>query len=245
MQPRENTGHTALQILSEADAFNKWMYSAICPYASGNILEIGSGLGNISKFFILNGDKITLSDIDPFYLDHLKKTFQSYPNVKNFFYIDLQTKEFSRHYEELKEKFDTVFLLNVLEHLANDSYAIQNCRFLLKEKGTLIILVPAYSFLFSEMDKQLNHYRRYTTKTICKKIAREGFQIERSFYFNFMGIPAWLYGKIRKFKVLPKTEMKLYNKLVPLGKVLDKITFHKAGLSAIAVTRKINSDSQN
>jgi len=241
LQPRENTGHIALQILSEADAFNNWMYSAISPYASGNILEIGSGMGNISKFFILKGDTITLSDIDPFYLDHLQKKFQTYPNVKNFLSIDLQTKEFSKRYEGLKEKFDTVFLLNVLEHLADDSYAIQNCRFLLKEKGTLIILVPAYSFLFSEMDKQLNHFRRYTTKSICKKIDAEGFNIEKSFCFNFMGIPAWLYGKIRKFKVLPKTEMKLYNKLVPFGKLLDKITFHKAGLSAIAVARKIKT----
>jgi 2-polyprenyl-3-methyl-5-hydroxy-6-metoxy-1,4-benzoquinol methylase len=238
LQPVDNTGYEALRVLSAADSFNKWMYSAIVPYASGNILEIGSGLGNISKFFIQNGATITLSDIDSLYIHHLKKEFQSFSNVKDFLSIDLQKENFSTAYNDLNGKFDTVFYLNVLEHLKDDSYAIQNCRYLLKENGTLIILVPAYSFLYSEMDKQLNHYRRYTLATLRKKISAENFTIVKSFYFNFMGIPAWMYGKIRRFKVLPKDEMNLYNKLTPVGKLLDKIVFHRAGLSAIVVANK-------
>jgi SAM-dependent methyltransferase len=238
LKPADKTGYEALQVLSKADAFNKWMYSAISPYASGNILEIGSGLGNISNFFIQNGSEITLSDIDPLYLIHLKKQFQSFSNVKDFLSIDLQKENFSTAYSDLKKKFDTVFYLNVLEHLKDDNYAIQNSRFLLKENGVLIILVPAYSFLYSEMDKQLNHYRRYTLRSLRNKTSAGNFTIIKSFYFNFMGIPAWLYGKIRKFKVLPTPEMKLYNKLTPIGKLLDKIVFNKAGLSVIVVAKK-------
>lgn len=238
MRPREYTGYEALNVLSNAHAFNKWMYSAICPYAYDNILEIGSGLGNISKYFILNGDTITLSDIDDYYVDFLKKEFQRFPNVKGYLSIDLQKKDFKMSYPGLAENFDTVFLLNVLEHLEDDSYAIQNCRYMLNKNGILIILVPAYSFLFSEMDKQLNHYRRYTTKKLADKIRKEGFEVQKSFYFNAMGITAWLYGKLMKYKSLPHGEMKFYNKLVPIGKVLDKLFFNKIGLSAIAVAKK-------
>ena len=237
MQPADNTGYEALQVLSKADSFNNWMYSSIAPYATGNILEIGSGLGNISKFFIQNGVEITVSDIDPLYIEHLKNQFQ-FNNVKDFLSIDLQKENFSTAYSHLKEKFDTVFYLNVLEHLKDDSYAIQNSRFLLKENGVLIILAPAYSFLYSEMDKQLNHYRRYTLVSLRNKIKAEKFTMVKAFYFNFMGIPAWLYGKIRRFKVLPKGEMNLYNKLTPIGKLLDMIVFNKAGLSAIIVAKK-------
>jgi SAM-dependent methyltransferase len=240
LQPTENTGHEALQVLSSADAFNQWMFSAISPYASGKILEIGSGLGNISKYFIQTGAEITLSDVDAFYLEHLKKEFSVYKNVKDFLSIDLQKQDFVKNYSDLEEKYDTVFYLNVLEHLEDDSYAIKNSEFMLKENGILIILVPAYSFLYSEMDKRLNHHRRYTLKSLRNKISAENFKIEKSFYFNFMGIPAWLYGKIRQFKVLPKGEMKLYNKLTPVGKFLDKMVFHRAGLSAIVVARKTN-----
>ena len=238
MKPTENIEYEGLHVLSHAEAFNQWMYSVIASYTKKNILEIGSGLGNISKFFIEKGATITLSDIHEFYLDELKEKFEHFSNVKGLLSVDLQKKDFEKNYIDLLQKFDTVFLLNVLEHLEDDVYAIQNCNYLLKKSGILIILVPAYSFLFSEMDKQLNHFRRYTAKQLVKKITDNGFEIQKSFYFNAMGVPAWLYGKLRRFKKLPTGEMKLYNKLVPLGKALDKLIFHRIGLSAIVVAVK-------
>ena len=243
MLPRENTGYVALEVLSKADKFNHWMFSAIKPFSTDNILEIGSGLGNISKFFIREGYTITLSDIDAFYLDCLKKDFSANNNVQAFQSIDLQKKDFQTEYENLKESFDTIIMLNVLEHLEDDGYAIQNCRYMLKENGTFIILVPAYSFLYSRMDKELNHFRRYTSTSLKSKIIAGDLSVRKSFYFNFLGIFAWLYGKILRIKVLPSSEMSFFNKLVPLGKVLDKIVFNKIGLSAIVVAKKQSSKS--
>ena len=149
-------------------------------------------------------------------------------------------KSFKIVYKDLKEKFDSLVLLNVLEHLPDDNYALENCKFLLKPKGTLIILVPAYKFLFSRMDKELHHFRRYTAKSLRKKIAAQSFQINKSFYFNFLGIFAWLYGKIFKLKVLPSSEMNVFNRLVPLGRLLDKIVFQRTGLSTIVIAKKIS-----
>ncbi|MEO5947105.1 MAG: methyltransferase [Chitinophagaceae bacterium] len=242
MLPRENTGYEALEVLSKADKFNRWMFSAIRPYATNNILEIGSGLGNISRFFIQANYSTTLSDIDEFYLTCLKKDYSDNTNVKSFLSIDLQKKDFQTEYRDLKESFDTIIMLNVLEHLKDDGYAIENCRYMLKENGTFIILVPAYSFLYSTMDKELNHFRRYTSKSLKRKVVAGNFSVTKSFYFNFLGIFAWMYGKIFKIKVLPSSEMSFFNKLVPLGKVLDKIVFKKAGLSAIVVAQKFSTN---
>ena len=238
MKPLENTGHDALKAMSLAPSFNKWMYSVISPYAKGEIAEIGSGLGNISKHFLEQGSSITLSDIDDYYIQHLQSTFSQLQPGKTLLSIDLQKENFDSNYIDMADKFDTVFLLNVLEHLQNDAYAIQNCKFLLKKKGTLIILVPAYSFLFSEMDKSLNHLRRYTEGKLTEIIRKENFSIEKSFYFNAMGIGAWLFGKLMKYKSPPGSHMKLYDKLIPLGKLMDKITFHTLGLSVIVVATK-------
>ncbi len=238
MNPQENTGHDALKAMSLAPAFNKWMYSAISPYAKGEILEIGSGLGNISKPFLQNGSSITLSDINDYYIQHLKTKFPQLQSGKTLLSIDLQKDNFNYNYADLAEKFDTVILLNVLEHLEDEATAIQNCKFFLKNKGTLIILVPAYSFLFSEMDKALNHYRRYTATQLNKIIRKEIFTIEKSFYFNAMGIGAWLYSKLMKYKSPPDSNMKFYDKLTPIGKFLDKIVLNKIGLSAIVVATK-------
>lgn len=235
---RDKPGYETLLSVAKADKLNQWMYEKIRPYTEGNILELGSGLGNISKFFIHEGATITLSDIDEDYLIHLKKEFSDQSNVKGLLSIDLQKENFNSIYFDLKESFDTVFLLNVMEHLENDKVALQNLNFLLKSNGMLIILVPAYSFLYSELDKQLGHYRRYTKKSLIQKITEQHFTVEKSFYFNLMGIPAWLYGKIIKLKVLPSGEMKFYNNLVPFAKLLDKICFNKAGLSVIAIAHK-------
>lgn len=240
MQPIENTGYTALTILSKANRFNRWMYEAIKPHLTDNVLEIGSGIGNISSFILQDFNTVTLSDIDDFYLQKLKTNFQQQSQASEFLSINLQMQSFKIVYKDLKEKFDSLVLLNVLEHLPDDNYALENCKFLLKPKGTLIILVPAYKFLFSRMDKELHHFRRYTAKSLRKKIAAQSFQINKSFYFNFLGIFAWLYGKIFKLKVLPSSEMNVFNRLVPLGRFLDKIVFQRTGLSTIVIAKKIS-----
>ena len=83
----------------------------------------------------------------------------------------------------------------------------------------------------------------YTSTSLKSKIIAGDFSVRKSFYFNFLGIFAWLYGKILRIKVLPSSEMSFFNKLVPLGKVLDKIVFNKIGLSAIVVAKKQSSKS--
>ena len=57
--------------------------------------------------------------------------------------------------------------------------------------------------------------------------------------FNGLGIAAWVYGGLFSKKgVIAGGDMKLYNRLVPIAKWIDKITFFKLGLSLIAVSRK-------
>ena len=74
----DQEGLDTLMAISGADAFNKWMYEATSPFLKGSILEIGSGIGNISSQFILHGKTITLSDIRSNYIRHLQTNFQKY-----------------------------------------------------------------------------------------------------------------------------------------------------------------------
>ena len=45
-------GEKTLDVIAEADKFNDWMYNTIKPFINGKVLEIGSGIGNISKFLL-------------------------------------------------------------------------------------------------------------------------------------------------------------------------------------------------
>ncbi|MBS1574927.1 MAG: class I SAM-dependent methyltransferase [Bacteroidetes bacterium] len=234
----DKTGFEILQVIKKASSFNQWMFKTISPFCHGSILEIGSGTGNISEFFIKTNYKITLSDINSGYVDLLRNQFANCKNVTDILAVDLQLPDFSKKYTALHEKYDTIVLLNVLEHLKDEDSAISNCRYLLKEKGTLIILVPAFMLLYSPLDKELGHYRRYALKQLKNCLIRNEMQIQKSFYFNAMGILAWLYGKVFALKTIPGGEMSFFDKLVPVAKICDKILFHKTGLSAICISKK-------
>ena len=238
-EPIDPTGKQTLEIIATSDQFNEWMYQSIQPCLKGEILEIGSGLGNISKFVIESGRSITLSDYNTEYQKILSETFSGFPNVKGVLNMDLQHPDFFNFYSSFKEKYDSVFLLNVIEHLQHDETAIENCRFLLKPGGHLVLLAPAYTFLFCRFDVELGHYRRYTTgkmKTILKNLS---FEIIHSRYFNFVGIAGWLcFGKLLGNKKIKSGEMSAFNKFVPLFKIADRLILKKAGLSVITCGKK-------
>lgn len=239
------SGFSTLNVISKADRFNKWMYEITRPYLSGHILEIGSGIGNISKFFIHSGATISLSDINPHYLQSLQEEYNKYSNVKSISYIDLQHPSFKEEYSHYKHQFDSLFILNVLEHLENENTALDNCSFLLKPKGVIVVLVPAYSFLYSKLDRDLGHYRRYTKPKLVNLLKSRKFSIKKSFYFNAVGILGWIYLKILKLRRLPNSEMQFYDKLVPLSKRLDAFLANKIGISVIAIAMSQDLQSNN
>lgn len=234
MSVHDDTGYRTLEVISKAQKFNQWMYDTIRPFCHGNVLEIGSGIGNISRFFIQDGYSITLSDTDEFYLDQLKKKF----NGINITSIDLVHENFATEYNHLFQNFDTLIFLNVLEHIGDDELAIGNCRQFLKPGGSLVILVPAYSFLFSKIDKELRHYRRYTAKKLSSLVLKKEFIVKKVFYFNALGILSWMYGKIFRLGAIPSKNMKLFDQLVPAAKMIDKILLRKTGLSVILTAQK-------
>ena len=238
MDPANNIEQQTLAVISKAGRFNRWMYDTVSPYCHGRILEIGSGIGNISSFFVRDNFDITLSDIGDDYLEQLRDKFDNITNVRSILRLDLQQDNFHDAYQEIENFFDTIFLLNVLEHIGDDERAILNCKILLKKGGTLIVLVPAHPWLYARLDKELHHHRRYSLQQLKTLFNKTGLTVKKQFYFNASGIFAWMYAKILGLSVVPQREMNGYDKIVPAAKVFDKISFGKIGLSAIIVGEK-------
>ena len=225
--------HT-LEVIAKADRFNRWMYDQFKHQLKGEILELGSGIGNISKLVIAEAHTITLSDYNVEYCEELKKKFSHYKNVRGVIRIDLLHPDFKNKYAAFHERFDSIFLLNVIEHIEDDELAIKNCKYLLKKNGHLILLAPAYAWLYSRFDKLLGHYRRYSLKSLKQLLQKNNFSILSGSYFNFAGIGGWLlFGKILNQKMLSGGEMSAFNKIVPIAKVIDKLFGKMFGLSII------------
>lgn len=227
-------GLETLNVIEKANKFNKWMYETIKPYSKGRILEIGCGIGNISEFFIRDNFNIVLSDLRDNYIEIVKNKFSN-----EVFKIDLVDVDFDTKHKDLIGTFDTVFALNVVEHIKDDHKAIENCKKLLKNQGHLIILVPAYQALFNNFDVELEHYRRYTQKSLKQLIKANQLNIIKTFSFNVIGILGWFVsGSILKKKTIPEGQMGLFNTLVPVFKLADILTLKKIGLSVICISVK-------
>lgn len=232
-------GTETLRIISKADRFNRWMYETIRPFCRGRIIEIGSGIGNISQYFLEDGSDITLSDYENSYFPILKKKFAGYTNLRGIHLVDISVQDVAERYPDLTGAFDTVFALNVVEHIEEHRQAMLNAHRMLRAGGKVVILVPAFQELYNSFDEQLGHYRRYTGKSLRNLLEETGFEVVYARYFNFIAILGWfISGRVLKKRVIPEGQMKLYNVLVPLWRMVDKLTGRFAGISLIQVGKK-------
>lgn len=85
--------------------------------------------------------------------------------------------------------FDVISMLDVLEHIEDDRRGLEVVRGLLAPEGRLIINVPALPVLFSDHDRAVHHFRRYTRRTLNEVIERSGLHAQRMSYWTALLLP--------------------------------------------------------
>jgi glycosyltransferase involved in cell wall biosynthesis len=228
-------GHTILNELSYAPRFAAWMAAVIRPWLGNRILEIGSGIGNISRC-LPRRTRLTLTDRDEGYLRILEADFRHAVNT------DVRKLDLNKDadFTPVAEQYDSVVCLNVLEHIEDDYTAVKRMAGLLDTGGRLIILVPRYPALMSRMDHELGHCRRYTDAMLRECFEAAGLKLETMFAFNFLGLIAWavsnrLLGRTR----FGKGMIKIYDLTVPVMSRAEKyIPLPGLSLIGIAVREK-------
>jgi len=97
------------------------------------------------------------------------------------------------------ENFDMIIAADVLEHIENDNQALKEWDRILKKGGKIIILVPAFMFLWRKHDEENQHKRRYSKKQLLKKLKGAGFQIKKLSYWNLSSLIPLLIKKLLNF----------------------------------------------
>ncbi len=229
-----DTGPEALRNIQEMDKFNAWMYGHFSEYIGQRILEVGSGTGNLTQFFI-DRPLVVGTDIMDEHLQELTARFRGHANFRCL------RADFMEDVVPLLRdyRFDTIVSTNVLEHIADDRKALRNMFDVLSPDGNLVILVPAFRFLYGSLDVNLLHHRRYTRKELTEKIASAGFTNLRTRWMNVAGIAGWFIdARIRKVPSIPAGQLRTYEKLVPLFRFVENIIGPPVGLSLIVIARK-------
>lgn len=229
----EDIVYQTLQRMKKLHRYNQWIFSKFQPYLGRRVLEIGSGIGNITKF-LLDRDLIIATDVEPKYLTLLKNTFGKYKKFR-IEQLDISGPEVKRY---RSYHIDSVICFNVLEHIEQDEKSLKKIFELLEPGGRLLLLVPSHPWLYGSLDEHLGHQRRYGKKELRNKLETAGFRVIFLEHFNRIGILGWfLDSRILRRKRLPLFQLRIYNLFVPLFK-LEKFFPFPFGTSLIVVAEK-------
>ena len=141
-------------------------------------VDVGSGHGNFAK---------KLESISHFKIDQFDVINNSNLRDKTrgkFYLHDINKKN-----KKFKNKYDILFLLDVLEHIKNPQIFLNACKYYLKKDGILIINVPAVPALFSDYDNAVGHLRRYNKKSISRLLYKSKFKIMKITYWGLLLLP--------------------------------------------------------
>ena len=67
LRPGDLAGAETLDIMAAAPRYNEWMFEVLAPFIGRRVLEVGSGIGNMSEHILDSGpERLVVTDLDPF-----------------------------------------------------------------------------------------------------------------------------------------------------------------------------------
>lgn len=138
-----------------------------------------------------------------------------------------------------EDRFDTILYLDVLEHIEDDRAELERAAARLAPGGRLVVLAPAHSWLFSEFDAAIGHYRRYERRTLAG-VAPAALKAESIRYLDSLGLLLSLGNRWLTRQRLPTERQILFwdRTVVPVSRLVDRILGGQAGKSVLGIWRK-------
>lgn len=226
-----------LEAMMLADHYYKWITSVIKPYVGKRIVEVGAGVGSFSKFTNgLGPQQLILIEPSKSMYKILRKNTENFTTPTQLYNGYLHT-----YLKEIKAfKPDTFLYINVLEHVKDDDTEIREVANLLNNDGRLIIFVPALMSLYSEFDKSIDHYRRYTKKDLKNLCEKHGLEVEKLKYMDMPGIVPWWFSFVlmKRTKLVPLL-VKAYDSVcIPIIRLIETIVPVPLGKNVLIIAKK-------
>ena len=210
--------------------FRKYQFDLIKQFIFGNVAEIGPGNGIVLELYLDHCEKLDLFEPDKNLYSKLNNKFSDYRK------ITVINNELSMS----SNIYDVILYLDVLEHIEDYEKEILKAHKALKKGGYLVINVPAFQFLYSDFDKDVGHFKRYSKKDITDLVLKNNLKITRLNYYDTIGFLLSFLSKMisSNYKKNFEKKIKIWNSLIPASRILDKIFISSFGKSLLIVIKK-------
>ena len=222
---------TTLDSLRAAKNYQDWIFDLCAPHFGASVLEVGAGHGDFTSRLVDAGLQVTAIDLSQRCVDILSNDYGSNPSV-TVFHSDLERLPGD-------DRYDSVLLVNVLEHIDDDLEALVHIRHRLKPGGRVILFVPAFDGLYSDFDRLVGHRRRYRRSHLVTLVDRAGFEVVDARYINSLGAFVW-WVFARRMRQIPTSQLpvKAYDRLaVPVLRRFETGRSPKVGQSVLMIAR--------
>jgi SAM-dependent methyltransferase len=224
--------------MADMVAYPQYLFRRLAPALGRRIVEIGVGYGTYTGWLLERGDVLG-SDIA---VECLEAVRWKYPTPRlHLARIDLCDEATIEPCMAFGG--DSIFCVNVLEHIPDDVRALAMLRRLVRPGGSLAIAVPAHPRLYGPMDAQAGHFRRYTRRSLASTLGRAGWTTQTTFYLNAVGAAGWWYHNRHRQAGLADEQvnhqMRAADRWLPrIARLTDPLTRRWFGLSVAAFAER-------
>jgi len=235
-QTAEQYAADDLETMREAKRYGAHLFRLFRPYVGRRVLEVGCGIGTMSRRLSDVADVVLGIEPNPHCADLVRSEMRDDPK------FSLRTC----HLEECdlaelaSQRFDTVFCVNVLEHIEDDREALRTFHRVLAPGGHALVWVPAVQAAYGPLDAELGHFRRYSKASLRTAFTAAGFEMATLRYSNPIGLLGWMFNAhVLKSRAHSLAQVRVFDTLIaPWALPGERLLAPPIGLSLIAVGRK-------
>lgn len=218
--------------MSFASNYHRWIVDEIAPYLGETVAEVGAGIGSVSEL-LLQKPIGHLSAFEP--------SANMYPRLAERLRGESRATTVNGFFGagQAGEGFHSVAYINVLEHIEDERAELAHALAALRPGGHLLVFVPALAWLYSDFDRRVGHFRRYTKPQLERIVTQAGFDLVGARYFDMAGIAPWYVNFVLLRRPMGGGSVSLYDRLVvPPMRLIESIAKPPLGKNVLLIARK-------
>ncbi len=224
-----------LEVFQYAVNWKRYWRQKIMPYLGDTVLEVGAGIGGTTRIFA----DVAVSSWVALEPDAAMIRELAARQKEGLFADTVTLRQGTVKNLAASEMFESILYIDVLEHIEDDRGEIEAAAQHVRSGGYIIVLSPAFQFLYTPFDRAIGHYRRYRrpelealTPTTCR--------VAGSFYLDMVGLLASMGNLFFLQSSEPNVrQIKFWDSyMVPISRLLDPLIGYRFGRSVVCIWQK-------